>query len=289
MKRIEDLTPEQEKRMEEWAEEAIRQVHSGDSSYNEEAIVDVVDFMYADEKKKKIPITICSSPEDLFIAASEFGFQKKKGDTFDYIGSGYDRGWTAFYEFMEEIGVDFTDIPEWGVWKKITKSGIWGMLLFENMAFVCVRPSVVKTNQNGDLHCEDGMAIQWQDGFGFYYLNGVEMEESHVMTSAENLDVKEIVNEKNIEVRRELIRKIGMERFIQKTGAKVLDRKGDYELLSVRLSDEVPDARYLKMKNPSIGVYHVEGVEGNTVQEALNFRAGALIGSGEDWEPKVLS
>jgi hypothetical protein len=115
------------------------------------------------------------------------------------------------------------------------------------------------------------------------------MEEKHVMTPAEKLDINEIINEKNVEVRRELIRKIGIERYIQKSGAKVLDKLGDYELLSVRLSDEVPDARYLKMKNPSIGVWHVEGVEGNTVQEAINFRARNLIDQKEDWKPSILS
>jgi hypothetical protein len=103
------------------------------------------------------------------------------------------------------------------------------------------------------------------------------------------LEVQEIIKEKNVDVRRELIRKIGIERFVLKAGAKVLDKCGDYELLSIKLSDNVSDARYLKMRNPSIGIFHVEGVEGNTVQEALNFRAGALIGAGEDWNPRVLS
>lgn len=287
-KKIEDLTPEQEKRMDQLAEAAINEVHSGKTDYDGDAILDVVEFMYGDEKgeKKEIPITICSSPEDMYLAAAEFGYKKDKGETFDYLGMGYDRGWTAFYEFMEEIGVDFSDIPEWKIWKKINESGIWATLLFENMAFVCIRPSSVKVNADGNLHCSDGMAIQWIDGTGYFYLNGVEMEEKHVMCTPESLDVKEIVNEKNVEVRRELIRKIGMERFIQKAGAKVLDKQGDYELLSVRLSDEVPDARYLKMLNPSIGVWHVEGVEGNTVEEAINWRAGDIA---KKWAPSVLT
>jgi hypothetical protein len=40
------------------------------------------------------------------------------------------------------------------------------------------------------------------------------------------------------------------------------------------LSDEIPDARYLKMVNPSIGTFHVEGVDPQcaTVEQALNWR-----------------
>ena len=124
------------------------------------------------------------------------------------------------------------------------------------------------------------MAIDFVDGTGYYFLNGVPMEEKHIITPAEKLNVLEIINEKNIEVRRELIRKIGIERFILKTGATVLDKNGDYELLSIKLSDEVPDARYLKMKNPSIATWHVEGVEGNTVEEAINWRSGDIKENG---------
>jgi hypothetical protein len=43
------------------------------------------------------------------------------------------------------------------------------------------------------------------------------------------------------------------------------------------------------MKNPSIGIFHVEGVEGNTVQEALNFRAGLPLKGSVNWEPSLLT
>lgn len=288
MYKIDNLTKEQERRMEELADQAIQQVIGGDSSYDEGAIAEVVDFMYS-YPEKKVPIVICSSPDALFIEAAKFGYKKKKGDAFDYLGSGYDRGWMAFIEFFEEIGVDFSDIPDWKVWKRLTASGVWATLLFESMAFVCIRPSSVKLNKDGNLHSGDSMAISWPDGTGYYFLNGIPMEENHVLTPAEKLDIKDILNEKNVDVRRELIRKIGIERFVQKVGAKVLDKKGDYELLSVELSDTIRDARYLKMLNPSIGVWHVEGVEGdcNTIDDAINWRA--FGDKTQQWNPLILT
>jgi hypothetical protein len=87
-----------------------------------------------------------------------------------------------------------------------------------------------------------------------------------------------------VEVRRELIRKLGVEIYIQRMGAKSIHKQGDYELLDVHLSDEVPHARYLKMMNPSINTWHVEGVEGNTVEEAINWRAG-----DKKWNPIALT
>lgn len=63
-------------------------------------------------------------------------------------------------------------------------------------------------------------------------------------------------------------------------------QQGDVLLKKI---DSLPDARYLKMLNPSIGVWHVEGVQGNTVDEAINFRAGRVISASESWSPAVLS
>ena len=55
-----------------------------------------------------------------------------------------------------------------------------------------------------------------------------------------------------------------------------LDKRGDYQLLSIDLGNGVTDARFLKMINPSVGVFHLEGVEPGiaTVEQALNWRNG---------------
>jgi hypothetical protein len=62
--------------------------------------------------------------------------------------------------------------------------------------------------------------------------------------------------------------------MLSKLPHKSLDKRGDYELLSVTLSPQLKDARYLKMVNPSVGVYHMEGEppEIDTVEKALNRR-----------------
>jgi hypothetical protein len=151
------------------------------------------------------------------------------------------------------------------------------------------KPSIIKKNNNG-LHCENGPALAYDDGTSeFYYLNGVVMKKEQVMTPAEKMNPKDILAESNVEVRRELIRKMGIDRLVSELPHKVMDKQGNYELLSVSLSDEVTDARYLKMINPSIGVFHVEGVEGDTVKEALAFRARSVIGGDETWNPSVLT
>jgi hypothetical protein len=84
------------------------------------------------------------------------------------------------------------------------------------------------------------------------------------------------MSETNADIRRELLRKVGIERMLANLPHKVVSKRGDYELLSVDLTETVKGAIYLKMLNQSIGVYHMEGVprECKTVDEALSWRNG---------------
>jgi hypothetical protein len=82
-----------------------------------------------------------------------------------------------------------------------------------------------------------------------------------------------LLSELNTEVRREIVRKVGIERVCETLNAECIDRAGNYELLLLDLQDG-RRRPFLKMKNPSVGVYHIEGVDPRcrTVAEALAWR-----------------
>lgn len=281
MNKIEELTEEQDHKTAMLAAEYEAIALSGDDSYDIEEIRRGIDFIYEISDMKSPEIIICTSPADMIEQA-----KLKKGETHDYIGQGYDVGWTAHFDFMEQIGVTYE--KDWGFerWRDfIKKSGVWATILFENVAFVCIRPCSVHRNAAGDLHNENGMAIEWCDGYGEYSLNGVWVDESLVLTPAEKIDPATLLKEKNAEVRREIVRKVGIERVVAKLGAEVLDKQGEYELLLLDLKDG-RKREFLKMKNPSLkGVFHIEGVPPGTktIKEALMFR------NGIDAPPAVLT
>ena len=114
------------------------------------------------------------------------------------------------------------------------------------------------------------------------------MLEKHVMTPAEKLVAAEILAEPNVDIRRELIRKVGIEMMLAHLPHKVMDTRGDYQLLRVDVPGLLEDTRFLKMLNPSIGVFHLEGVEREclTIQQAINWRAGD---TKTDWQPAQLT
>ena len=137
-------------------------------------------------------------------------------------------------------------------------------------------PRPVMSLKGNALHNETGPAVHWSSGEAYWFLNGVRMPREIVETPAEKIDLSILVKDKNAEIRREVVRKVGIERVCQKLGAKSIDKLGNYDLLMLDLGDG-RTRPYLKMLNPSLpGVYHIEGVAPNikTVRAALAWRNG---------------
>jgi hypothetical protein len=193
--------------------------------------------------------------------------------------------WLSFYDVCSKAGADAKNIiPQ----MEFCQEAGWA-ILFWDWAFVSEKIAEIHRNERGQLHCETGPALAYSDGFSVYALNGIRMKAEYVMTPSGNLAPDAILKEANADIRRELIRKVGIERMLSKLPHKVLDKKGDYEVLSVDFPDLVRDARFLKMRNPSMDVWHMEGVEREcaTVEQAINWRAGVLkVG---EWTPEVLT
>ena len=211
--------------------------------------------------------------------------------------------WISFYVFCRDVlGVEYDErrSRQLDTWQDIAQSCCWWWC-YENYVVVSDRPTIVSMEPNGRgserLHCEAGPAIAFADGWEVYALHGVRVSKEIVTTPADKLDPQLLLKEINAEVRREILRKIGVERAIASLGAKVIDKFGDYELLEVDFSGT--PRRYLKMRNPSIGVWHVEpvGPECTTIEcvygrdtEALHWRkpdamrAIPVSVDGEEWQ-----
>ncbi len=143
---------------------------------------------------------------------------------------------------------------------------------FERVVLLCGRP-VEDHTRDGVLHRDGGPAVRWRDGFRHWLLRGVPLPRHIAETPAQTLDAQCLRQERHPDVMREIVHKIGIERICRDLGAKCIDRQGDYELLDLGLFAWGPQT-YLKMRNPSLGTYHIEGVHPacNTVPKALAWR-----------------
>ena len=266
----------------------------------EDAIIDFSLFYKDVLKKPSVPIVILDSPLECWLAVLMFTQNQNRSQVWSQVESQvrsqvqsqvanrvgnfiwpywdaqFWAGFFSYYEYMRvELGVNFN--KKYEVLKSCQQYGlVWPL---DDICIVCQPMTICKRNIANQLHCETGPAVSYNGKNEIYALNGVVVPEKWVLTRAENIDPQEVMRETNVEIRRELLRKVGIERMLSALNAKVLDKKGDYELLSVKLSEEIPDARYLKMINPSIKIYHAEAVEPNisTVDAALLWRNNQMF------------
>lgn len=222
--------------------------------------------------------------------------------------------WIATYLFCREVlSVAYGEEKNKYIdlWAEVCQSCCWWWP-FEETCVISERPTACHLNADGRLHCENGPALAFNDeNCQLYSLNGVIVSKWLVETPAEQIDPTEVAKEKNAEVRREIVRKIGVERVCHKLGAKVIhkideatlkkylkhypkkivDALREYELLELKIDGH--NWKYLKMHNPSVPeVWHVEGVDNsvNTVEEALHWRKPQAMQkvpiddvNGEEW------
>ena len=123
---------------------------------------------------------------------------------------------------------------------------------YENICYVCERPTRFERDQQGRLHSETGPAIRFSDGFEVFSWHGVTAP-AHIIAAPQKLTPTQIENTANSEIRRIMIQRYGLERFILDAGAELVETDefgtlyakylvGDEPLVMVRVSNKTPNA-----------------------------------------------
>ena len=147
----------------------------------------------------------------------------------------------------------------WDIYTNYVQSSFW-IYPFDGICFASDRPTELHFNKNNRLHNDKGMSVKFSDGWGLCNLNGVTVNENIVMTPAEKLDPKIILNEKNVDIQREIIKKIGVERVLQKLNAKCLDEwtyakfNKHYKLMELKVGNGI-NRKYMYYEHAELKGY----------------------------------
>jgi hypothetical protein len=210
------------------------------------------------------------------------------GDSVWASGYGqHDANWLAFYDYFKEVcGLVEQTKNITGHWM-IALSANW-YLPHKNICWISERHNKLFINERGRLHCENGMALTYPDGWGIYALNGIQMKPEYVLTPASELSPQTVLKEQSVDIRRELLRKIGVLKM--KSQGKIIETIGEYELIDMSpVFTGINYAPHLLMRNPSLpDTFHLEGVapQCHTIEQAINWRAGNI---NIRWTPAMLS
>jgi hypothetical protein len=292
---IEHLTEENKAKIPEYIKKWL-DVGTSTERINPERAQWISDYFYEKLLKlPKVPVVICDGP----IAAWQEVCNHVNGGkpidyVYPYIDGSFDGGYFAFFDYCQEVlGAVLTpDLKEKYEWYKAT-TGIGLFFPLDDVCIISQKPIEIHI-EDRNLSADRTPAIAYADGFKIYSLHGITVPQWLAETPAELLDPKKILTDpelKDVDVRREFIKKIGIQRCLKELGWKPIDAKDNYELGTVEVIDGSPRV-YLKMENPSLpGIWHVEAVHPDckTVQDAINWRAQNVIKEGEDWEPSKLT
>lgn len=122
---------------------------------------------------------------------------------------------------------------------------------FSEIAFVSKPPRIFSLDEDGRLHSVTGPALQYDDGYSVYAVNGVVVQEKTALAPA-TLTVEEIDGEINLEVRRLMMERFGIARYLLESKADIINedqygtlyRKrmtGDEPLVMVRVKNSTPE------------------------------------------------
>lgn len=138
----------------------------------------------------------------------------------------HDASWLAFYRYLKDYCGLAEETQELaGLWELAQSAG-WAVPYY-NAVYIAERHCAYKSVNNGtgdNIHCEDGAAILYPDGWGVYGVNGVIVPKD-VVLAPEKQTLEEIDGEQNEEIKRIRIDRYGTLRYLEESGAKSLDER----------------------------------------------------------------
>lgn len=157
-----------------------------------------------------------------------------------------DADWLSFYDFFGEVvGLECCDRLK-GLMGLSKHSG-W-VSFYEDTVVFQHRPETIKFDDQKRLHCEDGPAIRYRDGYSVYSWHGVTIP-SEWIEDKKAITPKIALTWKNIEQRRAACEIVGWVRIVDELGAKVIDRDGDPQIGEL-IEVDIPDIgleRFIKV------------------------------------------
>jgi hypothetical protein len=123
---------------------------------------------------------------------------------------------------------------------------------FPDIVVFCARPECINRDEQNRLHCMDGAAIGFADGWGVFAVHGVRVPR-YIIMEPTTITVSAIEKESNAEIRRVMIERYGQSRYLIDSGAKEIHRDDfgtlyrkevprDEPLVMVKVVNSTPEA-----------------------------------------------
>ena len=159
-------------------------------------------------------------------------------------------GWDAFLSFFRHIVKLDINYTAYDAWETLSlHSG--PRCIHAEFCIISDRPELLQVDGENRPHNADGPFCRWRDGTALYSFHGVRTP-AWIINHPERLTAKAVLAEGNAEVRRVMVEKMGMEKFLINADAKCIHRHEMGDLFSIDLpNDPERVLRAVRVKDPS--------------------------------------
>lgn len=129
----------------------------------------------------------------------------------------HDAAWLAGFDFLGRVAPHASTVGKLAGLVRVARAAGWWWP-FEQVAVVTERPAVLARDDQGRLHGEDGPAIAYSDGLALHCWRGMPVP-ADLIGRLDQLTVERIHAEQNLELRRVLTERYGLDRYLRDAGA----------------------------------------------------------------------
>lgn len=187
------------------------------------------------------------SPIDAIRVIQELDSSLSKNDIINEMSYGcQDANWLGFYQYFRDVvGIEECNKLD-GLFDLANHCG-W-LNMYEDTVVFQDRPEYIKFDDLTRLHCEDGPAIRYSDGYSVYSWHGTRVPETWINNKG-SLSPKIALTWENVEQRRAACEILGWALVLRELNAHVIDCDADAEigtLVEVQIP-EIGKEKFLKV------------------------------------------
>ena len=206
------------------------------------------------------------------------------GDQLQFMGTWFYGAWDYYWAWLEggrRVGAIYSEAQNTALDAHLAimrSCGWW--YPFDDFCIVTDRPSTIMRDDQGRLHSENGMALQYRDGTGLSAWHGIRVPHRWI-AKKDALDPSEVIGAQNVEQRAAGAAIIGWPKMLSVLNARTIDRHVNPdvgELIELTLPGLDEPGRFLKAQCPRNGlivegVPRVSDIDGLPIETALHAQA----------------
>lgn len=293
-KKIDKLTDEQIAKFPVYVDKWVSVGLNTDRFTQEEAEAIIWPFQEKILGTERTPVVLVDNPIDAWkkvcyhVCSGDDAKELMKKYIWPHLNGSFSVSVFSYYDFLIQEGIVELEpelLEKFNIWMATTKLGL--IYPLKDLCVVCQKPKGIYRNEAGQLHRDGGMALEYE-GWGFWCLNNIAVPQYLAETPAEDLDIEFFKKERNADIKAEFVRKYGVERMLD-LGKKIDDYtkydqeeqpwwwSSEYELWDMAsIFEGLEYQPYLKMRNQTTQIWHVEAVSPNcrNLADAIKERFG---------------